>query len=37
MEELLKIQDEGLAEHLGVAGGPVDLMLATYAQDTSGH
>jgi D-threo-aldose 1-dehydrogenase len=26
VEELLKIQDEGLARHLGVAGGPVDLL-----------
>jgi D-threo-aldose 1-dehydrogenase len=26
VEELLRIQDEGLAEHLGVAGGPVDLL-----------
>lgn len=24
--ELLRIRDEGLADHLGVAGGPVDLM-----------
>lgn len=26
VEELLRIRDEGLAEHLGVAGGPVELM-----------
>lgn len=26
VEELVKIRDEGLAQHLGVAGGPVDLM-----------
>jgi D-threo-aldose 1-dehydrogenase len=26
VEELLRIRDEGLAEHLGVAGGPVALM-----------
>jgi D-threo-aldose 1-dehydrogenase len=26
VEELLKIQQEGLADHLGVAGGPVDLL-----------
>ena len=26
LEELVRIRDEGLAEHLGVAGGPVELM-----------
>ncbi|WP_163513485.1 aldo/keto reductase [Fodinicola acaciae] len=26
VEELVKLRDEGVAEHLGVAGGPVDLM-----------
>lgn len=26
VEELVRIRDEGLADHLGVAGGPVDLM-----------
>jgi D-threo-aldose 1-dehydrogenase len=26
VEELLRIRDEGLAEHVGVAGGPVELM-----------
>ena len=26
LEELVKIRDEGLADHLGVAGGPVELM-----------
>jgi D-threo-aldose 1-dehydrogenase len=28
VQEMLRIRDEGLAEHLGVAGGPVDLMRA---------
>jgi len=26
VDELVKLRDEGLAEHLGLAGGPVDLM-----------
>ncbi|TQM37620.1 aldo/keto reductase [Pseudonocardia cypriaca] len=26
VEELVRIRDEGLAEHIGVAGGPVELM-----------
>lgn len=27
VEEMVKLRDEGIAEHIGVAGGPIDLMI----------